>query len=88
MTQPERRIVVGVLALQGAFSEHMQLLNKAFATLSSGPVVWSAKEVRTPEQLSSCDALIIPGGESTTMALVAERSGLLEPLRSFVKYDL
>lgn len=86
MTQSERRIVVGVLALQGAFSEHIQLLRKAFGTVANG-VTWSAFEVRTAEQLAQCDALIIPGGESTAIALVAARSGLLEPLRSFVKYE-
>lgn len=42
-------------------------------------------EVRTAEQLAQCDALIIPGGESTTMAIVARRLGLLDPLREFVK---
>ena len=43
--------------------------------------------VRTPEQLASCDALILPGGESTTISLIAERSNLLEPLRQFVKLN-
>lgn len=43
-------------------------------------------EVRTPEQLALCAALVIPGGESTTLSLVAAQSGLLEPLRDFVKY--
>jgi 5'-phosphate synthase pdxT subunit len=41
--------------------------------------------VRTKEDLDACDALIIPGGESTTMAIVAKNMGLLEPLRDFVK---
>jgi len=83
-------ITIGVLALQGAFSEHLQLLRKAFATIEaeegSTKVDWKDIEVRTEEQLSKCDALIVPGGESTAISLVAERSGLLEPLRSFVKY--
>lgn len=82
-------ITIGVLALQGAFSEHLQLLRKAFVTVdaeeSSTKVNWNGIEVRTAEQLTSCDALIIPGGESTAISLVAERSGLLEPLRRFVK---
>jgi 5'-phosphate synthase pdxT subunit len=43
-------------------------------------------EVRNADQLAKCDALIIPGGESTTISLVAAQSGLLEPLRDFVKY--
>lgn len=81
-------ITVGVLALQGAFSEHVQLLHQAAEILASRNNVrrqWSFNEVRTQEELESCDALIIPGGESTTMSLVAQRSNLLEPLRNFVK---
>lgn len=85
MTQPERRITVGVLALQGAFSEHIQLLRRAFAAIPDVSTKWSTREVRTVEELDACDALIIPGGESTTIALVAARSDMLEPLRSFVK---
>ncbi|KAG8835964.1 hypothetical protein FRC17_010933 [Serendipita sp. 399] len=41
--------------------------------------------VRTPAELALCDALIIPGGESTTMALLARINGLLEPLKEYVK---
>ena len=90
MAESQRRFHVGVLALQGAFSEHTQLLRKAFRALEAqeSGVTWSSGEVRTPEQLAECDALIIPGGESTTIALVAQRSNLLEPLRQFVKYAL
>lgn len=47
--------------------------------------VTEAIPVRTKEQLDSVDALIIPGGESTAMALIAERCGMLEPLREFVR---
>ena len=79
------KLAVGVLALQGAFYEHIQLLKAAADAPDVHDVDWIFFEVRTPEELSTCDALIIPGGESTTMALVAERSGLLEPLRAFVK---
>lgn len=92
MTQSkeENVITVGILALQGAFNEHLQLLRQAAAILKLKDVVdyvpWQFLEVRTPEELSCCDALIIPGGESTTMSLVAARSNLLEPLRDFVKY--
>jgi pyridoxal 5'-phosphate synthase pdxT subunit len=86
-------ITVGVLALQGAFREHLVLLRKAAesiygnAPIKSLSTIFSFQEVRTEEQLSHCDALIIPGGESTTISLVAARSNLLEPLRDFVKYD-
>lgn len=82
---------VGVLALQGAFSEHVQLLRQAAAALKQNKGVdakWEFIEVRTPQQLARCEGLIIPGGESTTMSLVAARSGILEPLREFVKYVL
>jgi 5'-phosphate synthase pdxT subunit len=85
MTQssPPELVTVGVLALQGAFSEHIQLLR---AASSSHPYArWTFLEVRTPAELEKCNALIIPGGESTTISLVAERSNLLEPLRDFVK---
>jgi 5'-phosphate synthase pdxT subunit len=81
-------LTVGVLALQGAFNEHIQLLRKAAAELAerSDPAVeWTFSEVRTAAELAACDALIIPGGESTTISLVAARSGLLDPLREFVK---
>ncbi|KAB8527782.1 hypothetical protein FH972_025434 [Carpinus fangiana] len=83
------QINVGVLALQGAFSEHIMLLRHAFAMLQAerDDSSWIATEVRTPEQLNACDALIIPGGESTAIALVASRCEMLEPLRSFVKIE-
>ncbi|KAL1964954.1 hypothetical protein VTN77DRAFT_6154 [Rasamsonia byssochlamydoides] len=83
------KITVGVLALQGAFYEHIQLLKKASQLLTQPQDVpasqWDFIEVRTPAQLDRCDALILPGGESTTISLVAASSNLLEPLRDFVK---
>ena len=79
-------ITVGVLALQGAFQEHTKLLHQAATQLPPTDTrAWHFIEVRTAEELAKCDALIIPGGESTTLSLVAARSGLLEPLREFVK---
>ncbi|TPX64201.1 hypothetical protein SpCBS45565_g06060 [Spizellomyces sp. 'palustris'] len=77
----KKKLRIGVLALQGAFSEHIHLLNRLKADVAE------AIQIRTREQLQdpSLDALILPGGESTTMALVAERSGLMEPLREWVK---
>lgn len=80
-------IVVGVLALQGAYQEHLKLLHQAAVQLEKGlqEIDWQFIEVRTPEELNRCNGLIIPGGESTTVSLVAARSGLLEPLREFVK---
>jgi 5'-phosphate synthase pdxT subunit len=81
-------VTVGVLALQGAFSEHILLLQQAaeaLKSIQSRDVKWKFLEVRTPKELDVCDALIVPGGESTTISLIAARSGLLEPLRDFVK---
>lgn len=75
-TQPIN-VRIGVLALQGSFREHMTLLQRIPGVV--------ALEVRTKEELESVAGLIIPGGESTTMALVAERWGLIPELRSFHK---
>lgn len=66
MSPPAISITVGVLALQGAFSEHVQLLKSAFSTLQAegnGSIIWRCIEVRTPRDLGEVDALIIPGGE-------------------------
>jgi 5'-phosphate synthase pdxT subunit len=84
MTVPIPDLTIGVLALQGAFSEHVQLLRHASSSLPTN-LKFAFIEVRTPTELSQCDGLIIPGGESTAISLVAARSGLLEPLRDFVK---
>lgn len=85
-------ITVGVLALQGAFIEHENHLKLAVSKLQARgqdekllQTTVNVIEVRTPEELGRCDALVIPGGESTAISLVAERTGLLDPLRQFVK---
>ena len=65
---------IGVLALQGAFSEHV----KALRSLGV-----NATEVRLPSQLEALDGLIIPGGESTTIGKLAVQYGLMAPLREF-----
>ncbi|KAL9935776.1 hypothetical protein V8E36_005353 [Tilletia maclaganii] len=54
------------------------------AAAAAGPLDVQSILVRTPAELAQCDALIIPGGESTAIALGAQRSGLMEPLRSWV----
>jgi 5'-phosphate synthase pdxT subunit len=63
-----------VLALQGAFAAHARVLSK----LGAG-----VREVRTPADLADLDGLVLPGGESTTMALGVAREGLAGPLRRF-----
>jgi pyridoxal 5'-phosphate synthase pdxT subunit len=70
-----RRPRVGVLAIQGAVAEH----EEALAAVGAAP-----RQVRTPEGLRGLEALVIPGGESTTFGLVAERSGLLAAVREAV----
>ncbi|KAK4624733.1 putative pyridoxal 5'-phosphate synthase subunit PDX2 [Fulvia fulva] len=87
-----KQLTVGVLALQGAFIEHIQLLRQAAArwrdTSQSSidqDISFAFIEVRTAEQLQQCSALVLPGGESTSISLIAESTGLLEPLRDFVK---
>jgi pyridoxal 5'-phosphate synthase pdxT subunit len=62
---------VGVLALQGDFREHIELLRHLGA---------DAFEVRGAAELGRAEAIVLPGGESTTMSLLLETSGLLEPL--------
>lgn len=77
-------LTVGVLALQGAFIEHVLFLRQAIAELNS-ELSANIIEVRTAKQLETCNALVIPGGESTVMSLIAERTDMLEPLRQFVQ---
>ena len=66
---------IGVLALQGDVREHLAVLRAEGAE----PVL-----VRRPEELEDVDGLVFPGGESTTMVKLADRFGLLEPLRKAV----
>lgn len=67
---------IGVLALQGDFSEHLAMLSRLGV---------QAREVRLPEDLDGLNGLIIPGGESTTIGKLAVDFGLIEPLRKFGK---
>ncbi len=68
-------MTIGVLALQGDFEAHAGLLAQLGA---------SARAIRTPEDLEGVDALVLPGGESTTMTLGMEREQLAEPLRDLI----
>ena len=70
----EVSITIGVLALQGAFREHVQMVSSLGAR---------AVEVRLPGHLAGLDGLIIPGGESTTMGKLMEEYKLSLPLRAF-----
>lgn len=63
---------VGVLSVQGASREHLEALRRLGA---------EAMGVRTPEEVAAADALIIPGGESTTIGKLMARYGLLEAVK-------
>ena len=67
---------VGVLALQGDFREHVNSLTALNVAV---------QKVKNSEELKTVNALVIPGGESTTISMLAKRVGLLDPLRKFVK---
>jgi 5'-phosphate synthase pdxT subunit len=69
-------VKVGVLALQGDFEAHAKALVRAGA---------EAVLVRLPKELDGLDALVLPGGESTTIAKGMTRLGLYEPVRAFVE---
>jgi 5'-phosphate synthase pdxT subunit len=64
-------VKIGVLALQGAFREHMDMLNQLGVDSAT---------VRLPADLEGVSGLIIPGGESTTMRKLIDRWGLREPI--------
>jgi len=69
-------IKIGVLALQGAFEEHLACLNRLKV---------EASEVRLPEELDGLNGLVIPGGESTTMARLMRDYGLTALLRKLIR---
>ncbi len=66
---------IGIVALQGDVREHARILDALGA---------STREVRVPTDLEGLDGLVLPGGESTTMARLAERFGMVEPLRETI----
>ncbi len=70
----ERQLRIGVLALQGAFREHAQMLRRLGAEVV---------EVRLPEELEGLDGLVIPGGESTTIMRLARIYGLDDAIREY-----
>src|SRR6476469_5318808 len=65
---------IGVLALQGAFREHIEALHKLGV---------DTVEVRLPEQLEQLDGLIIPGGESTAIGKLAVKYGLQKAIQAY-----
>ena len=76
---PGTQLRIGVLALQGDFAEHLAMLR------ANGV---DAVEVRTLAQIDGCDGLVIPGGESTTIARLLIAFDMLEPLRERIRNGL
>ena len=81
-----KKVTVGVLALQGAFIEHIKHFEGATKNGYSD-YEFNFIEVRTEEQLDRCHGLVIPGGESTAISLIAQRTDLLGPLMHYVKSE-
>lgn len=70
---------IGILALQGDFAAHARMLC---------PLGANCREVRTPADISGIQALVMPGGESTTMSLLLDSTGLREPLAALIRGGL
>lgn len=68
---------IGVLSIQGAVGPHLKKLKELHADVA---------EVRNPHELRHCDALILPGGESSAMIHIAKQNGLWEALQTFVTH--
>ncbi|MCK4674543.1 MAG: pyridoxal 5'-phosphate synthase glutaminase subunit PdxT [Gammaproteobacteria bacterium] len=68
--------IVGILALQGAYQKHVESLSR---------LGLESRLIRKPGELDDCSALILPGGESTTISLLMQDYGLYEPIKSFAK---
>jgi len=79
VTLLEDQPTIGVFALQGDVREHLRMLTDLGVRAIS---------VRRPAELDACDGLVIPGGESTTMAKLARTFDLFEPLRQRIKAGL
>lgn len=74
-----KKIKIGVLALQGAFIEHENMLTNIGAVCT---------EVRRPADLHGLDGIVLPGGESTVQGQLLQKSDLLAPLRKLIASGL
>jgi 5'-phosphate synthase pdxT subunit len=68
------RKTVGIVALQGAYQKHTDILEKLDVV---------SRLIRKPSELDDCTALIIPGGESTSISLLMQEYGLYKPIKRF-----
>ncbi|MFA6049541.1 MAG: pyridoxal 5'-phosphate synthase glutaminase subunit PdxT [Candidatus Micrarchaeia archaeon] len=73
---------IGVIAVQGAVSEHVSTFQRALSNLGKkGQVVW----VKTPAQLAQCDCIAIPGGESTSISRLMRKAALFDEVKKRAK---
>ena len=79
----EKDIKVGVLCIQGAFIEHISMLQRLAESMSDS-VTLSVVDVRLPSQIAALDGLIIPGGESTTLSVFLRKNNFEEALKSWM----
>ncbi len=79
VSRKKSALKIGVLALQGAFERHQKVFQKLGV---------EAVQVRKPADLAEVDALVMPGGESTTMSQLLESSELFEPISLRIKQGL
>lgn len=75
-TMSAAEVTIGVLALQGAFEEHQERLERLDGI--------KTVQVRTPADLASIDGIVLPGGESTAMGLIGSHDGTWEALKKFI----
>jgi pyridoxal 5'-phosphate synthase pdxT subunit len=80
------QITIGVLAIQGAVEEHVKALKNAAKVMSTEfPILTvNVREIKLPEHFLGLDGIILPGGESTAMAIIGERWGLFGLLKNWV----
>ncbi|KAF1085899.1 Glutamine amidotransferase subunit PdxT [Sporotomaculum syntrophicum] len=72
-------MLIGVLALQGAFREHQYILDKCGV---------STRQIRKPSELDGIDALVIPGGESTTISKLINSFNLMKPIKDLANQGM
>ena len=77
-------VTIGVLSLQGAVSEHLASMNRV---LKEEKQPGQAILVRQPHDIDACDALIIPGGENTTISRILVNSGMHDAIRQRMKQN-
>ena len=81
-------LVIGIMALQGDVQEHMKAMNSTIEEMlrhnENNLKNIHTKQIKLPDDLLSIDGIILPGGESTAMAIIGEKWGLFPALRKWV----